>query len=395
MLLLFDVDGTLIDTGGCGRRALTAALRRVAGVDDALEGVRLQGSTDPVILADAFRIHVGRPLDGDREWAAIIEAYLVELQAELLRSSEEYEILPGADVLPSAARADGRFAVGLATGNVERGAALKLGHGGLWPLFDFGGYGSDAGDRAELVRCGIERGQVIAEQQRGRRYATDEIFVIGDTEKDILAARAAGARSVGVLAGVAAPPRIARCGARPGRRLAAGSWPLDPAGPDAAPLMSGRSLRASRSTQTPSFLTWRGSLSSPRRGPRCRRSRAFAPATRWTPRSERTRSRSCLLGILRGNLIRSPRGVPPPRCHRNYLLFRDGVPLVVRTYPDSRGLRCCRSWPTRGASHPSAKGARSGSGRRRHRGGVASADVLRSASDACCFGGGCPAPGRS
>ncbi len=201
MLLLFDIDGTLVDTGGAGRRALSTAIHKVAGVDGALKGVRLHGSTDPVILDDAFRQHLGRPLAGDDEWRRVIGAYLAELEIELENSGPEYTVLPGAEALPLAARSAGRYAVGLATGNVEAGAELKLSHGGLWSLFDFGGYGSDASDRTELVRRGIERGQTIAEQRYNRRFVPDEIVVLGDTEKDVAAAHAAGARAIGVLAG--------------------------------------------------------------------------------------------------------------------------------------------------------------------------------------------------
>lgn len=201
MLLLFDIDGTLVDTGGAGRRALATALKRVTGVEGALQGVRLHGSTDTVILEDAFRAHVGRPMTDEGEQQRIIDAYLSELQAELLVSGGEYTVLPGAVALPSAARRSDGYVVGLATGNVEGGAELKLAHGGLWSLFDFGGYGSDARDRDALVRRGIERGQALAESRGQRRFKTDEIFVLGDTERDIHAARAVGVRSVGILAG--------------------------------------------------------------------------------------------------------------------------------------------------------------------------------------------------
>ncbi|MEO1335212.1 MAG: HAD family hydrolase [Myxococcota bacterium] len=200
MLLLFDIDGTLVDTGGAGRRALTEALRIVCGVDDGLEGVRLHGSTDRNILADAFQKHVGRPLDGVGEWSAIIDTYVGQLQEELQKASE-YVVLDGARALPEACRSAGRFAVGIATGNVEQAAQLKLEPGGLWPLFDFGGYGSDAAQRADLVRRGIARGQAHAEARWGRRFADDEVVVLGDTEKDVLAAKAVGALSVGVLKG--------------------------------------------------------------------------------------------------------------------------------------------------------------------------------------------------
>jgi phosphoglycolate phosphatase len=93
------------------------------------------------------------------------------------------------------------FVLGLATGNVERGARIKLERGGLNRFFSFGGFGSDAGERERLVAVAIERGQQIAERAHGRRFSREEIFVFGDTEADVVAARAAGAVSVGVLYG--------------------------------------------------------------------------------------------------------------------------------------------------------------------------------------------------
>jgi phosphoglycolate phosphatase-like HAD superfamily hydrolase len=87
--------------------------------------------------------------------------------------------------------------IGLATGNLEAGAKIKLQRGQLWERFAFGGYGSDAAERAELVRVGIARGQ----RHAGRSFARHQIFVIGDTPKDVAAAHAAGATAIGVATG--------------------------------------------------------------------------------------------------------------------------------------------------------------------------------------------------
>ncbi len=201
MLLLFDVDGTLVRVGGAGRRAMVRAFEAHCGLEDAMAGVRLDGSTDPVIVADALATHLGRPPAGAAEVEAIIELYLGFLAEELRTVDAGTARLPGAAALPAAAAASGRFAVGLATGNVERGARLKLEAGDLASHFSFGGYGSDAAARALLVARGIERGQRYAERTLGRRFARDEVLVLGDTELDVLAAHEAGARAVAVLAG--------------------------------------------------------------------------------------------------------------------------------------------------------------------------------------------------
>jgi phosphoglycolate phosphatase-like HAD superfamily hydrolase len=127
--------------------------------------------------------------------------YLLHLEDELARTRDRYCVLPGVSEVLERARGSRRHAVGLATGNVEAGARLKLTPGGLWERFEFGGYGSDASARAELVRCGIARGQAYAERSLGRRFEVSEVVVIGDTERDVEAARAVGARAIGVLAG--------------------------------------------------------------------------------------------------------------------------------------------------------------------------------------------------
>jgi phosphoglycolate phosphatase-like HAD superfamily hydrolase len=201
VLLLFDIDGTLVISGGAGRRALARAFLDVTGVEDAIDGVRLNGNTDPMIVLQAFELNVKRLPHGVEEVEEIMARYLAHLEEELARTRDRYSVLPGAAELVEKTASSGRHAIGLATGNVEAGARLKLMPGGLWERFEFGGYGSDAAVRAELVRCGIARGQAYAEQVLGRRFEPEEIAVIGDTERDVEAARAAGVRAIGVLAG--------------------------------------------------------------------------------------------------------------------------------------------------------------------------------------------------
>jgi phosphoglycolate phosphatase len=208
VLLLFDIDGTLVRVGGAGRRAMVRAFAARCGIEDAMAGVRLDGSTDPVIVADALRVHLGREPHGPSETEAILETYLECLAEELSAGHHVYEVLPGARALLEAARSVGRSVIGLATGNVERGARLKLEAGDLMRYFAFGGYGSDAADRAALVARGIERGQEHAVRAHGRAFAPEHVLVLGDTEKDVFAARRAGAVAVGVLAGSARPEAL-------------------------------------------------------------------------------------------------------------------------------------------------------------------------------------------
>lgn len=201
---MFDIDGTLLSTAGAGRRALAQAFFDLFGFPAAMDGVRLHGATDPKILEQVFQKHRGNsPSAAESE--AVLARYLELLAKELERAQDGYRVLPGGEALVGALVASGRHAVGLATGNVEAGARLKLRPGGLDRHFSFGGFGSDAGDRAELVAHAILLGQ-SEQSRRGRPVArAEEIFVLGDTEQDVYAARRTGVVAVGILAGSGVP----------------------------------------------------------------------------------------------------------------------------------------------------------------------------------------------
>jgi phosphoglycolate phosphatase len=193
MLCLFDIDGTLIGGDGSGRRAFDRACLDCMGIAGALDHVLLDGMTDPLILDSVFAHHHNRAPTVD-EARAILDAYVRHLQAEV--AAGLYHVKPAVhETLDHLERRGATL--GLATGNLEAGARIKLTRGDLWRRFGFGGFGSDAADRAELVRIAIARGCARA----GRTFLRDEIFVIGDTPKDVAAAHAAGARAVGVATG--------------------------------------------------------------------------------------------------------------------------------------------------------------------------------------------------
>jgi phosphoglycolate phosphatase-like HAD superfamily hydrolase len=194
-LLLFDIDGTLVLTGGAGIRALNRACRQVAGIHNAMEGIRPHGKTDPAIVREIFQ---SRGANAKVSHSAdivdqILDAY-VDFLPEEVRSSRTYRILPGIVSFLEAFRGHPNLALGLATGNVEKGARIKLERGNLNSYFRFGGFGSDAEKRAHLVRCAAENGFRCC----GQTIAPEDIFVIGDTPRDIEAGREAGFRTVGV-----------------------------------------------------------------------------------------------------------------------------------------------------------------------------------------------------
>jgi phosphoglycolate phosphatase len=206
VLTLFDIDGTLVLTGGSGSRALGRACLELHGFTDALAHVHLGGKTDPIIVDEIFQHQAGRAATS-AEFDALMALYVRYLEADVAES-ERYRVLPGVEAALAACAARGA-ALGLASGNVEPAARIKLERGQLWHRFGFGGYGSDAGDRAVLVARAIERG----ERHAGRAFARTEVVVIGDTPRDVAAAHACGALCVAVATGSFDAAALAAAGA--------------------------------------------------------------------------------------------------------------------------------------------------------------------------------------
>jgi phosphoglycolate phosphatase len=197
-VVLFDVDGTLVITGGAGRRALSRAFEQVCGRGDAIAALRLGGMTDQLIVREGLRA-IGRPVEPDLV-DRVTEAYLAHLP-ELVAASEGYRVLPGVrtvvDALMERVDQGTPLAVGLGTGNVRKGALIKLARGGLDAHFPFGGFGCDHEDRAEVLRAGEARGA----ERLGVPVEACRVVVVGDTPRDIHAARAIGAECVCVATG--------------------------------------------------------------------------------------------------------------------------------------------------------------------------------------------------
>lgn len=206
-LLLFDVDGTLVDTDGAGREALRRALIEVFGEAGPIDSFDFHGKTDPAIVRGLMRAagraeaEVERRLD--RLWARYLEALAEEL--ELRRRQGRVRPFPGVSELLAEASVDPRFALALVTGNVAEGAWHKLEAGELGHHFGFGAFGSDSARRAELPPIAIRR----AARQLGREYRPGEAVVVGDTPEDVRCARASGARAVTVATGRHRPEELA------------------------------------------------------------------------------------------------------------------------------------------------------------------------------------------
>ena len=189
---LFDIDGTLIATGGAGKAALERALAALFGISVPIEKLQLSGRTDRAIVADLFRLHDLDHTPDNR--ARLTEAYLRHLPDCLAASAGR--ILPGVAILLERLRSRGDVLLGLLTGNIRAGARIKLGHYGLHQYFTVGGFGDHHTDRDDVAR------EALADVMR-HRNAVDprRVWVVGDTPLDIRCARAIGARAVAVGTG--------------------------------------------------------------------------------------------------------------------------------------------------------------------------------------------------
>jgi phosphoglycolate phosphatase len=199
-LVLFDVDGTLVDTAGAGRHAAGRAFEALFGVDGVLErarSVRFAGCTDPVIFG-AVALEIGIDASEWRaRWPEFERTYLAELEREMARPDERRRIVPGIDRLLDDLAARPGIVLGLVTGNLEAGAWIKLRGFALDRYFRGGGFGSDSSDRRTIARRASERLSRVA----GVPFASSEIVVVGDTEHDVDCARANDYRAVAVATG--------------------------------------------------------------------------------------------------------------------------------------------------------------------------------------------------
>lgn len=205
ILVLFDIDGTLIHTDGAGLRGMNAAVEQLHGRRAALEGIRVSGRTDRAILTEVF----GRWDETltDAHVGPLLELYLGSLQRELReKTGPGFGVLPGVHEALERLESDPTFCLGLLTGNVARGAEIKLAFFDLWRRFTFGAFGDDHINRRDLV-------PVALANARARGVNPSHVVVIGDTPLDIDCAHAHGARAVGVATGDYPPDELSRAGA--------------------------------------------------------------------------------------------------------------------------------------------------------------------------------------
>jgi phosphoglycolate phosphatase-like HAD superfamily hydrolase len=192
-LLLFDIDGTLIDSRGAGIRSLKRVLERQFGLIDDLSGVEIAGNTDTGIVHQILRKQ--NIAVTEENTAAFLELYLQFLAGEL--PQRQGRLLPGVAELLSHLAARPQNVLALLTGNLRRGAQLKLVHYGIWDFFEFGAFADDHHDRNYLGPFAQER----ARAAHSIDFAAANIDVIGDTPHDIACGKAIGARTIAVATG--------------------------------------------------------------------------------------------------------------------------------------------------------------------------------------------------
>lgn len=195
MLLLFDIDGTLLNANGVGRQAVESALAELVGVEVSTEGITFSGKTDQQIIREVLT------LSGvEAHWLAdrfpdAMAAY--ERVASLMLKPEAVDALPGAVSLVGHLAQETSLQLALLTGNIRPMAYLKVAAIGLDTHFPFGAFGCDSEDRNALPAVAVER----AVAHSGRQFGAQEVVVIGDTPRDIDCARAYGARCIVVPTG--------------------------------------------------------------------------------------------------------------------------------------------------------------------------------------------------
>lgn len=201
-LLLWDIDGTLISTGAAGHRAIELATAQRFGTAD-LDGVEIAGRTDTSIAHQVLEKY-GEPITQEN-MKSFLELYLGLLAQELPRSHGR--VMPGVLELLQRAQHRSDTILGLLTGNLQRGAQLKLEHYKLWHFFILGAFADDHHDRNQLGAFALTR----VRERYGTELLPDQVDVIGDTGHDIACGKAFGARTIAIATGSWSRSRLAEC----------------------------------------------------------------------------------------------------------------------------------------------------------------------------------------
>ena len=199
--LLFDIDGTLINTGGAGLKSMRSAVKNILESIDLLKDYSFAGRTDSQIMNEMIRrSDKAEILSEDLE-----KVYIDKLSINL-KNSDNFKTYPNVNKLLETYQKKDGFELALLTGNFRAGAVLKLEHAGLWKYFKWGAFGNISEDRVLLAQSALK---IIAEKEKDIR--TKDIFIIGDTTNDIRCGKAIDATTVAFTAGFEPEEKLRAC----------------------------------------------------------------------------------------------------------------------------------------------------------------------------------------
>jgi len=202
-LLLFDIDGTLVNTGGAGVESLKMTVRNRFRTEDDLRDIEIAGKTDRAIIRDILCKYQVDPTE--ENITSFAREYIDGLPLCLSRTRGR--VLPGIQQVLERLKPQPHIVLALLTGNLQEGARLKLQHYGLWDFFEFGAFADDHYDRNQLGAFARKRAQL----KHGHDFDAADIDVIGDTNHDIACGKAFGARTIAVATGSWSRERLQGC----------------------------------------------------------------------------------------------------------------------------------------------------------------------------------------
>lgn len=205
-LILFDIDGTLISAGGAGTRSLNLAFREVFSIDDAFKGIGMAGKTDVQIIKEGLAAHNLESKNGTIP--EVIDSYIKHLSSEM--NNDRKHLKTGIrTALAMLKREYGHYPLGLLTGNLERGARIKLEMFDLNQYFPSGAFGSDDEDRNKLLPIAVKRFKEVS----GHEIFFRDCVIVGDTPRDVWCAKPYGAVCIGVATGPYPADELVKAGA--------------------------------------------------------------------------------------------------------------------------------------------------------------------------------------
>ena len=202
--LLFDIDGTLINTGGAGLKAMKSTVKSILGNEELLKDYSFAGKTDSQIMNDMVR---RSGLDENPETLSkLLEQTYIEKLKTNLKNSGNFRTYPNVNELLDNYQKKEDYELALLTGNFETGAKLKLEHAGLWKYFKWGVFGNLSEDRVHLAKDALE---TITEKEK--KVNTKNIFIVGDTTNDIRCGKAIDATTIAFTSGFEPEEKLRAC----------------------------------------------------------------------------------------------------------------------------------------------------------------------------------------